>query len=204
MNGTESQPKSCSVAGCNFSYLARGYCTSHWHQLWRRTASDDQLRYQYQSLQAAFDAWPKHVNENGCHVWLGNTSGPDGDRYGSMTYRNRRIKSHRAAYELAHGPIPPRHDIDHMCFEKLCVNPDHLRAVTRKQNTENRSTKSNKNSMTGHRGITYDANRGLYRARIKHHYKEIHVGRFETLDEAVSAVAAKRRELFTNSDMDRE
>lgn len=40
----------------------------------------------------------------------------------------------RAMYKKAKGPIPPRHDVDHLCRVRPCICPDHLEAVTRKEN----------------------------------------------------------------------
>jgi len=200
---TQESPKSCGVEGCGLTYFSRSYCTKHWHELWRSKASDDQLGYQYQTLQEAFDTKPKTVQPKGCIIWDGNTSGYAPGQYGVLTFRNKRRFAHRVAYELRHGPIPRGQDIDHLCHTRLCVNPDHLRLASRKQNLEHRSG-ANLNSQTGHRGITYDKSRNQYRARVKHNYMEIHVGRFDTIEEAVAAVAEKRRELFTHSNMDRE
>ena len=42
--------------------------------------------------------------------------------------------SHRAYWERLHGKVPPGHDLDHLCRNRRCVNPDHLEPVTRKQN----------------------------------------------------------------------
>lgn len=44
------------------------------------------------------------------------------------------LRVHRAAYELANGPIPDGMQIDHLCRNRLCCNPDHLEAVTREEN----------------------------------------------------------------------
>jgi hypothetical protein len=201
MQPIQESPKSCSVEGCGLTYFSRGYCTKHWRELWRAEVSDDQLGYRYQTLQDAFEAWPVEISPDGCHIWVGNTSGYAPGQYGVLTFRNKRWFAHRVAYELRHGPIPRGMDIDHLCHVRLCVNVDHLRMTTHKQNLEHRSG-ANANSHTGHRGITYDKARNQYRARVKHNYEEIHVGRFDTLEEALAAVAEKRRELFTHSNHD--
>lgn len=44
--------------------------------------------------------------------------------------------AHRAAWVFANGrQIKPRYVIDHLCFERLCVNPEHLRELTRRENS---------------------------------------------------------------------
>lgn len=55
--------------------------------------------------------------------------------YGMMTLNRERIRPHRLAYELAKGPIPLGLVIDHLCRNKACCNPDHLEAVTQRENT---------------------------------------------------------------------
>ena len=42
--------------------------------------------------------------------------------------------AHREAYERAKGPIPAGLEIDHLCWNRGCVNPDHLEAVTHRVN----------------------------------------------------------------------
>lgn len=42
--------------------------------------------------------------------------------------------AHRWAYEYLVGPIPEGADLDHLCRNRACVNPDHLEPVTRGDN----------------------------------------------------------------------
>ena len=39
---------------------------------------------------------------------------------------------HRVSYELFIGPIPADREVHHTCNVRSCVNPDHLRLVTRR------------------------------------------------------------------------
>ncbi|MGK9270506.1 HNH endonuclease [Williamsia muralis] len=139
------------------------------------------------------------LRENaGCLEWTGRQIG---DGYGRLFFR-RNLYAHRVAFELRNGPIPVGMYVDHRCHNKLCVNADHLRLATPKQNQEHRKG-ANSNSLTGARGITYDRTRRQYCARIKHNYVEHHIGRFDTLEEAEVAASQYRRKLFTHNDKDR-
>jgi len=135
--------------------------------------------------------------DGGCVIWTGNVGG----EYGVLTFAGKRVYAHRVAYEIANGSIPDGAEVDHTCHRKLCVNAKHLRLATHKQNAENLRG-AHKNSYTGVRGVTFDRSRNQYRARIKHNYREIHLGRFDTIEVAAAAVAEARRNIFTHSDMD--
>ena len=46
------------------------------------------------------------------------------------------IQGSRLAYVALRGPIPADHECDHLCKNKLCLNPWHLEAVTPSINKE--------------------------------------------------------------------
>lgn len=54
--------------------------------------------------------------------------------YSRIRINGQRIQAHRWAYIVAKGAIPEGLVIDHMCENRLCVAPDHLRAVTNSVN----------------------------------------------------------------------
>ena len=67
----------------------------------------------------------------GCWNWTGAVSNRS---YGSIYRDGRMQKAHRVSYELSCGPVPDGLDLDHICRNRLCVNPDHLEPVTRSEN----------------------------------------------------------------------
>lgn len=67
-----------------------------------------------------------------CWHWRGGKAGD----YGKMYINGGTRVAHAVAYEWFVGPIPPGHEIDHLCRTRNCVNPRHLEAVTRSVNVK--------------------------------------------------------------------
>jgi hypothetical protein len=61
-----------------------------------------------------------------CWLWTASISG----KYGSFSNG----LAHRFSYELHGGVLIDGMDIDHRCRNRLCVNPEHLEQVDRKEN----------------------------------------------------------------------
>jgi len=66
-----------------------------------------------------------------CWEWVGAISDTG---YGSFGIAGRTCYAHRVAYERQKGRISEGFDIDHLCRNPTCVNPDHLEAVSRREN----------------------------------------------------------------------
>lgn len=73
----------------------------------------------------------KIIKTGNCWEWISLKST---NNYGIFRLNNKNYSSHRLSYELYKGKIPEGLVIDHLCKNTLCVNPDHLEAVTQKIN----------------------------------------------------------------------
>lgn len=67
--------------------------------------------------------WTASIRQGYGQIWTPSRPGP-----------RRILQAHRAMYELANGTIPDGLDLDHLCRNTLCVNPEHLEPVTRREN----------------------------------------------------------------------
>jgi hypothetical protein len=63
--------------------------------------------------------WPRLVRNGRCMEWTGCTNEHG---YGVMTVDGRRIKAHRFAWIIVHGPIPTGMDVLHHCDNPPCCN----------------------------------------------------------------------------------
>lgn len=79
----------------------------------------------------------KTVRGDGCWTWTGAHYKNSG--YAMFAMRDldgkwRPTVGHRVAYQIHRGPIPDGLQLDHLCRNRGCVNPDHLEAVEQRVN----------------------------------------------------------------------
>jgi len=66
-----------------------------------------------------------------CWIWTSTTNNKG---YGRFSVNAKPVLAHRFSYELFKGDIPTGMELDHLCRNPKCVNPNHLEAVTHKEN----------------------------------------------------------------------
>lgn len=72
------------------------------------------------------------IQENGCWDWVGSRLKGG---YGAWSVKDVRSKvAHRVVFERANGPISEGMQLDHLCRNRLCVNPAHLEVVDNRTN----------------------------------------------------------------------
>lgn len=75
--------------------------------------------------------WSKVDASGDCWEWTAATAGRG---YGHLVVAGVDRYAHRVAWEMLVGPIPEGLQLDHLCRNIRCVNPDHLEPVTRQEN----------------------------------------------------------------------
>ena len=102
-------------------------------------------------------------NGTPCFPWPGLPS----FGYGRIEIDGRNVQAHKAVYERAVGPVPEGMVLDHLCRNRICVNPDHLEVVTLGENTLRGTSFSAVNSRKTHcvRGHELDSENVRLRPR---------------------------------------
>jgi hypothetical protein len=128
----------------------------------------------------------------GATIWRKSGSGrcvggPAGYIYAArIMIRGRWYKAHRLIWLWMTGEWP-EFEIDHVNLDKADNRWCNLRGATHWANGSNRITQSNNTS--GYKGVDWAKKVGRWRARAKFRGKEIHLGLFDTREDAALAHA---------------
>jgi len=124
-----TEERTCSIDGCAKPSRCRGWCKMHYWR-WKRRGDPRKGRPQRDVGERLMSH--VRIDPSGCWVWVAalNHKG-----YGLMSWQGRTRPAHRVSYELLRGPLVEGLEIDHLCRNRACVNPDHLEQVTSQVNT---------------------------------------------------------------------
>ncbi len=176
---------------------ARGYCAAHYSREIRGQDMDQPVKKAGASDQERF--WEKVDKTGSCWNWTGAKD----NGYGVCRVEGAARLAHRVSYKWANGEIPAGALLDHMCHNKSCVNPGHLRFADHILNGQNRAT-SNRNSKSGIRGVYWCNTYGHWIAKAMINRRPHHIGIFHDIELASKAVAEWRSTHMPYSLMDKK
>ena len=107
--------------------------------------------------------------------------------YRYLSRNNKTVAAHRVIWEHVNGEIPPKMEIDHIDGNPSNNKISNLRVVTKLENAQNKHKATLKNKTSGVKGVHWDKNRNKWRTHIVVNQKQIHIGRFDNLEDAVMA-----------------
>src|SRR6266478_7383935 len=67
-----------------------------------------------------------------CWLWLGTIDSSQG--YAIFSVKGKKCSAHTVSFRMAGRKVPKGKQLDHLCRNRACPNPDHLEPVTRKEN----------------------------------------------------------------------
>lgn len=103
-----------------------------------------------------------NIDINNCWNWTGKISK---NGYAHLMSLGKTYLAHRISYELFKGSIDKGLVIDHLCRNRKCINPDHLEAVSMRENIIRGESSASMNFKKTHciRGHEFSKENTYYR-----------------------------------------
>lgn len=130
-----------------------------------------------------------HIRKAGCRIDVAR-HGERSSGYKAVNLFGRRFLAHRMAWAIHFGEWPS-HPVDHINGDRSDNRIANLRRATNATNAQNQRVHHTR-SKTGVMGVHVD--KGRYRAQITVNRSTVHIGTFNTAEEAHAAyLEAKRK-----------
>lgn len=116
-----------------------------------------------------------------------------GKKYWVIRINRRAYKRGHLMYLAVHGRLPAP-CVDHINGNSLDDRPENLRQATATENAWNHKKRARKQALP--MGVRLIPGSGRFQARIGVNKKQIHLGAYDTPEEAAAVYAIKRKEYF--------
>jgi hypothetical protein len=110
----------CHIRLCDLSNGWHHENHIQWYTQWMELTQKQKDKF-FQKINKTDDCW----------LW---TAATNEHGYGVVRINKRLFKAHRVSYEIHKGEIPEGLSLDHLCKNRSCVRPEHLEAVTHREN----------------------------------------------------------------------
>jgi len=197
----------CLAEGCNKTSHCKGFCERHYRQilhhgkLSKRTKYDPNefiidgdicwiILYNQECIEVAkakFNIkYYKQIKDSKLK-WHLSTSG-----YATAVWydeiNQHQIYLHQLIFQLSDKVIQDGYEIDHKDNDPLNCLDENLRICTHAENCRN--LKLSNNNTSGQKGVTWSYYVAKWHAQIGVNYEHIHLGYFDTIEEASRAYNA--------------
>lgn len=89
----------------------------------------------------------KVLKTDSCWLWTAAISDND---YRAYTHKSKYIPAHRYSFMILKGKLIKDLELDHLYWNRTCVNPDHLKQVTHATNMKRSITACKTSCNNGH------------------------------------------------------
>lgn len=128
----------CDIENCSNATRTPGQALCGKHYRRKQRHGDPNINLLPKDNRPAHERWKDSYTvdeQSGCWNWTGPKERPDG--YGFITNgagSKNRYMAHRFVWVQSGGVLEDGMDLDHLCFNKGCVNPEHLEQVSHLEN----------------------------------------------------------------------
>lgn len=121
--------KRCEVENCENKHFSKGMCKAHYLRMYRRGNLELMRLNGYTAYEKVMIK--SEEQENGCRIFKGCILYHG---YGQIRDGDKMKMAHRVTFEHKKGKVPDGFEIDHLCRNRACVNPEHMEIVTHVEN----------------------------------------------------------------------
>jgi hypothetical protein len=192
-------PEACEIAGCGKTPHAKGLCNRHYLQVKKYgEAKGNPSKTKFDKNDIALDGDVCMIYLRGENAELRGVTMIDAEDYPKVCNKKWFLsgdgyavtdggKTHLSAVVMGHE-MNRVTLIDHKDRNRLDNRKHNLELSDKSLNAIN--SKTRKDNTSGHRGVSWEAKRGRWFVHIGVRGKNVYIGRYKTLKEAIAAYEA--------------